>query len=227
MLNKKLKRVVSCVVLSFCMMSTTAFAGTWEGSQYHWKYLKDDGSYANSQWIYDNGSWYFFNKSGVMAYNEDLDNDGARYLGFNYDFGGYSYYVDWSGKMVSGGFVDKDSTDKLFADKDGHLVKGLFMVDGDLYYASSSFNVDVTYAEPAYLLNYNNGKDAIEINCYHNKGKILDRDGKPFEANSKLYTIAKYVPKYDSKGNFIGEIKNSNGYDFQMVLAGGGERGPM
>lgn len=44
------------------------------------------------------------------------------------------------------------------------------------------------------------------------KGKILDKDGRPFSADSELYTQIKYLPKYDSKGNLIGAIQNPNGY---------------
>ncbi|WP_459481946.1 hypothetical protein [Clostridium saccharoperbutylacetonicum] len=224
MLNKKLKRVISCATLIFCMMSTTAFAGTWSqeipGDPGYWMYIKDDGSHASDEWIYDNGSWYYINHGGNML--RGIRNAGSSGL----------YCFESSGKLVTGGFVDeydyfgiRKTGNMYFADKDGHPVDGLFMVDGVLYKASNHF-IDSNYVVDSklYICNESYNKygfiggqteseeEKYVVKCKFVNGKVLDADGKPFAANSKIYTQIKYLPQYDSKGNLIGAIQNPNGY---------------
>ncbi|WP_090094307.1 hypothetical protein [Clostridium uliginosum] len=222
MLIKKLKRVISCAVLIFCMIPTTAFAGTWKQCSYDpekWQYLEDDGNYARDRWLYDNGSWYYIRHDYYMA-------QGVPARSKYEDIGG-DYCFEQSGKLATGGFVVRANTnDRFFTNKEGHPVDGLFMVDGVLYQAYSHFlfgnNVHDSYLcikNDSYYKYDSLGSSRTKsqenrytIECKYDNGKILDRDGKPFAANSKIYTQIKYLPQYDSKGNLIGEIQNPNGY---------------
>ncbi len=225
MLNKKLKRVITCAALIFCMMSTTAFAGTWQ-EQYaysgypEWRYIKDNGEYAKSEWIYDNGSWYYINSTFQMVRGIPSSIT-EKALGGNYCF-------EQSGKLSTGGFVEGSSGSgiRYFADKDGHTVDGLFMVDGVLYEASYDI-INANYVGDSTLIICNESYDKYDslgssrtesevekykVKCKFVNGIVLDTDGKPFAADSKIFTQVKYLPKYDSKGNLIGAIENPNGY---------------
>lgn len=210
MINKKLKKVIVCVPLILSMISTTAFAGTWKQDRFWWKYINDDGSYARNQWIYDNG-WYYIANSSDMVTGIVFPDIVGKAIGGTYCF-------DKSGKLSTGGFVEGDSSDyKYFTDKDGHPVDGVFMVDGVLYKAD--YNKIFANAYPGLLYSgYTKGKEDIEIDCYFDNGKLLDKDRKPFEANSKLFANIKYLPQYDSKGNLIREIKNENGLGFSYLI---------
>lgn len=169
-------------------------------------YLKDDGCYARDEWIYDNGSWYFIKHSGNMD---------RGVVSSTYEkTGGLYYCFDRSGKLATGGFVD-GGYDIYFADKKGHPIDGLFMVD-DVLYRAYNMQIFANSNYPASLSNYINVKTTITIDCFFDHGKVLDKDKKNFAANSKLYTDIKYLPKYDSKGNLIGEIKNENGHIFKL-----------
>ncbi len=218
------KKFIGCIMfgLLMCMAPTTVFAGTWVKNDElrEWQYVKDNGSYAANEWLYDNGVWYFFNPERFMVHD-----------GFTMpeqDHSGGKYYLDSSGKMASGGFVTRPDSDMFFTDKDGHIVKGLFMFDGVLYETRSdgglipniTYNIGmVIYNEDYYKYvsssDSNKYLDLYCINAIYDHGKILDRDGKPFAADSKIFTQAKYIPKYDSKGNLIGAIQNPNGYRIQ------------
>ncbi len=203
------KKIIGCITLGLlaCTISTTAFAGTWQQEKWgDWEYIKDDGSYARNEWIYDGGSWYFIHNTTSMASDEIVsDNENDTSINRN------NYFVDTSGKMVKGGFFDKDSYDRVFVDKDGLLVRGLFMVDGVLYNAGGGL-IDKNFtSSSAELLIYKSTGGEV-INCTIDKGKVSDTDGKPFTADSKLYKSIKYLPEYDSKGNLIGTIQNPNGY---------------
>ena len=199
------KKIISCIMvgLLISLIPTTAFAGTWETKGYgYWKYLKDNGSYAKEEWLYYNGSWYYFEGNNMAS---DVIMSGEYH-----NTGGYGYYFYKTGEMASGGFIDRGvGGDRIFADKDGHLVDELFMVDGVLYNADSSLMSNALTYKRSIWVDQSNG-DHFFIKVLYDKGKILDLDGKPFAADSELYRKIKYLPKYDSKGNLIGEIKNEN-----------------
>lgn len=207
------KKIIGCILLGLmvCTSSTTVFAGTWEqtGPSYdrYWKYVKDDGNYAKNEWVYYNNSWYYLDDKEHMADNrQNWKMPGSK----------YAYYFYASGKMATG-FVRDTASNYFsdawrFADKDGHLIDGPLIIDGQLYYIdikSGFASANYTYNND-YLYLYNDvTKENDKIPCINDKGKIFDRNGKPFTANSKVFTKAKYIPEYDSNGNLVGEIKNS------------------
>ncbi|WP_238918168.1 hypothetical protein [Clostridium sp. YIM B02555] len=221
------KRIIGCILLGLmvCSSSTAAFAGTWVYDKYEskWSYLKDNGKYAKDEWIYDNGSWYF------IVWDTYMVSSGPVIAAHYNNTGGGDYCFDASGKLSSGGFIyGVDGTKMYFSDKQGHAIKGLFMVDGNLYFANKDNDfIDISRTAPEYLLIHNSiydkydGRlnsgyaDSYTIRAQVVNGKILNKDGKPFLANDKIFTQIKYLPKYDSQGNLIGEIKNPNGYDIE------------
>lgn len=199
------KKIISCIIVGLLasLVPATAFAGTWERSYggNTWRYLKDNGKYAREEWLYYNGSWYFFHADGNMAYDGVISSE-------NNKTGGYDYYVYPSGAMASGGFINADFHGySVFVDKDGHVANGLFMVDGVLYNADNRLLSNIYTYKRSIWVDQSNGEHFF-VKVLYDKGKVLDMDGKPFASDSELYTKIKYLPKYDSKGNLIGEIRN-------------------
>jgi len=220
------KRIIGCILLGLmvCTSATTAFAGTWEpynGYEFRWKYLKDNGTYAKNEWIYDKGSWYFIYNSTYMASSGPVKSE------YYNNTGGADYCFDASGKLSPGGFTDGASgVTMYFSDKQGHPIKGLFMVDGTLYFADrqnyfidtnrisrQSFGIHNSLYDKYDGRSNNKYSNSYTITGQYVNGKILNKDGNPFSPNDKIFTQIKYLPKYDSKGNLIGEIKNPNGYE--------------
>lgn len=78
---------IAAAALGLALMSTfSAFAGTWEKDGDNWTYKKDDGQYAEYEWIQDaDGSWYYCKRWGIMETNQMID----------------GYYVGADGRMVS------------------------------------------------------------------------------------------------------------------------------
>ena len=60
------KRILLLATLAFALFFTfTAYAGTWQQEGSNWKYLKDNGSFAASEWVQDNTKWYYFNEQSI------------------------------------------------------------------------------------------------------------------------------------------------------------------
>lgn len=67
------------ILLLTCSMSS--YAGTWQESGPTWKYQKDDGTSATSEWITDNGAWYHFDSKGILETGWIMDNEMYYFLG--------------------------------------------------------------------------------------------------------------------------------------------------
>ena len=53
-MKKKSLKKIAVAALSLALMSPAAvFAGTWEKDGDNWKYKKDDGQYAEYEWVQD------------------------------------------------------------------------------------------------------------------------------------------------------------------------------
>ena len=55
-----------------------AHAGIWAQDGDQWKYQKDDGTYAEYEWVQDSGDWYYCSRWGNMEKNTVID---GYYLG--------------------------------------------------------------------------------------------------------------------------------------------------
>ncbi len=102
-----MKVLAAAGVLS-ALLAGTALAGTWSQNGSEWHYVDDRGQAVTEGWIYDNGSWYFFqpNAAGV----------GTMATGWVKDNGKW-YFLDNSSR-----------------DSNGALVTGWSKIDGDWYY---------------------------------------------------------------------------------------------
>lgn len=80
MRNMKIAFAAAIISVS---MSIPAFAGQWQAEGPTWKYVKDDGNPATSEWITDDDEWYYFDDTGVMQTGWILDNEKWYFLGSN------------------------------------------------------------------------------------------------------------------------------------------------
>ena len=76
-------KIVFATAIVSVYMGITAFAGQWQAEGPTWKYIKDDGNPATSEWIIDDGEWYHFDDTGVMQTGWVLDNEKWYFLGSN------------------------------------------------------------------------------------------------------------------------------------------------
>lgn len=102
---KKLISIIT-VVAGIFLFSQFAYAGIWQPEGNTWKYQKDNGVYAVSEWVQDSGKWYFFNDQGIMLFSQWVDGlyyvgaDGAMLVNTTTPDG---YQVDANGKWVGTG----------------------------------------------------------------------------------------------------------------------------
>ena len=72
--GEKMKKgfvIASAGLAAALLMSTAAFAGTWElNSRQGWQYRQDDGSYARNGWSFINGVYYYFDENSYMLAGE-------------------------------------------------------------------------------------------------------------------------------------------------------------
>ncbi len=99
--------------------------GTWMQDSVGWWYDKGNGSYAQSEWLYDGDAdkYYYFNSSGYM-YTGWLKSNGKWY--YMADTGmATSCWINSNGKWA-------------FVNSEGVMLTGWNIVDGKWYYMSSS-----------------------------------------------------------------------------------------
>lgn len=88
----KLKIGLTAAVMS-TLIATSAFAGTWthtytnqngESETYStlWCYIKDDGTYAQNEWVQDtDGTWYWVENDCTLPITAGISTDGFLYDG--------------------------------------------------------------------------------------------------------------------------------------------------
>lgn len=205
MLSKKKVGVMIAGLLMFSQCSIPAFAGTWEqgidDGKPVWQYINDDGSYFTNGWLKDNNKWYLF-AHGEMEAGKTIDARGLNQGDTN------QYYLCADGHMADGGFfdlADNPNEEMVFTDTNGHTIIGLFMVNGALYHSGdlngliNKGKLQIAETQSDYEAHIYYGLDA---------GKLVDKNGQPFVANAKFYSLHKDIPMYDSKGNLIGRTQN-------------------
>lgn len=74
-------KIAFATVIASVSMGITAFAGQWQAEGPTWKYIKDDGNPAKSEWIIDDGEWYHFDDNSIMQTGWILDNEKWYFLG--------------------------------------------------------------------------------------------------------------------------------------------------
>lgn len=114
---KKFGKVMAAAVVYTLWASIAAFAGEWKTDANGWWYAKDDGSYIASDWLNDNGKFYYFNAEGYMLSDVWVGNyyvgaDGAMLTNATTPDG---YYVGADGMWVEGGQAEVQDNQYLDA----------------------------------------------------------------------------------------------------------------
>lgn len=70
---KSKKYILAIAGVLSLMQCVASYAGTWEQDGQSWKYKKDNGNYAEYEWVQDNGDWYYCSRWGFMEKNTVID----------------------------------------------------------------------------------------------------------------------------------------------------------
>lgn len=119
-------KIAFATVIASVSMGITAFAGQWQAEGPTWKYIKDDGNPAKSEWIIDDGEWYHFDDNSVMQTGWVLDNEKWYFLGsdgamFSNIYTPKGYYVGSDGAWIPNynPHTDDDDDDGGGSDQSG------------------------------------------------------------------------------------------------------------
>lgn len=219
---KKKKIFTALLSLLILCSSTSVFAGTWEKKVYNdgtysWKYKQDDGVYVAKGWKQIDGDWYYFRGKSMLTNHicYTLDETGVFHK-----YGAPAYYVGSDGKWVTqGGFYSDEYGQAVFLDSDGVVATDFFMVDDVLYHVDVSntggytiHSINTTYrGEASDKFQCADGKERT-LHYIKDGGKVLDLDGTPISESDpedeNFFSLIKYIPKYNSQGQLVGEIRN-------------------
>ena len=88
-MKTKIRALVTFSLILALGVIQPVYAGTWThthsnewGSYTYdnlWFYIKDDGNYADNEWILDNGIWYWIDGTGSLAIGSGVAKDGYVY----------------------------------------------------------------------------------------------------------------------------------------------------
>ncbi len=135
MIRRIFAAAAAAMVISV-LAAGTAMAGQWEKTDYNtWKYLKDDGKYAENEWVcHTDGKWYCFNPVGDM-YTEIFTPDG--------------YYVGADGAWIpaeeagqSAKAYDKVLTDAKFG------TPTVYATYSEDFWGNLAMDAELSYGEP-------------------------------------------------------------------------------
>ena len=139
-----LTALVSAAVLSVTVLAgaLTAWAGEWThtsppseffGSSYDeslWYYIKDDGTYAISQWVYDEDDkeWYWLDETGSIPLTAGVADDGDTY-------NAVGQWIDVTTEGTPYKFITKEDFEKI---KEGMTYEEVVDILGAYHEYSSS-----------------------------------------------------------------------------------------
>ena len=125
----------------------------WSKKDGHWLYQLEDGSHIVNEWKQINGTWYRFDKSGLMQtgwVKENgiwyyLNDSGAMQTGWVKDKGTW-YYLNDSGAMQTGWV--KENGIWYYLNQSGLMETGWFTVSDKWYYANESGALAINTTTP-------------------------------------------------------------------------------
>ena len=113
---KKNKTPVLLILTVFLtlLLSSAAFAGSWERAGNGWKFYRDNGSYATNIMLKIDGKWYAFDKYGLMVTNQWVQAEGDW------------HYCTNSGAVATNQWIDG----KYYVGNDGVMLTSTWTPDG-------------------------------------------------------------------------------------------------
>ncbi|MCH3922934.1 hypothetical protein [Limosilactobacillus sp.] len=149
---------------------------TWNGQDaeipYTWTYVKSDGTKANSEWLQDNGSWYYFDGSGDMVSNGWWSapwhgQDDEYYFDANGHYETNCWHSVWNGQSASIPYTWS------YSKADGTRAKDEWLwINGSWYYFDGSGDMvsNGWWSAPWYGQDneyYFDANGHYETNCWH------------------------------------------------------------
>lgn len=197
-MKKSIAWKVAVVFMTVSLMPMTTFAGTWENTFSGYRYQKDDGSYATSEWAEDQGKFYYLDQNGRMMSNTTTPDgylvaaDGSwvmenqvlgGYVRTPYDNRPYRYDLEWQV------FVFDEDTDYAWVND----TRVLAAVRGITSVSELSEKQQMVYGEVCkFLSGFDYGASEYEKakQVYEEITKrAVYNDGKYTEADDEVYSI--------------------------------------
>lgn len=170
-MKKILTRSIATAAALALMCTSSAFAGTWthidkDGYDWgsdssYWSYIKDNGAYAENEWVDDNGTWYWLGDYGMLPYFAGIAKDGCLY---NSD----GIYVPTNDGVHH--FVDRNMYAQLSDGMSADQVNAILGQPHELYSSSSSDYGLRHYDYAAYIWYTSDAKSDIYV--YYTNGVV-------------------------------------------------------
>lgn len=96
-------KVLGLIVGFTAMAAFPAFAGEWKRDDVGYWYVNDDGTYSTEKWQEIDSKWYYFDGSGYMVHDTDID----------------GYHLGSDGAMIDGLVASNDNTEVTYRIKSG------------------------------------------------------------------------------------------------------------
>lgn len=196
----KFKRWLNLAVLCMAVLSFSirAFAGTFENTGDGWRYRKEDDSYAKSEWVLEQGQYYYLDQNGLMVADTTTPDgylvaaDGSwvteqqatgGYVRTPYDNLPYYYDPDWRR------YIFDESTD--YAEVSDNIV--LAAVRGIIPVSELSEMNRAVYGEVCkFLIGIDYGASDYEMakRVYEEiTGRAVYHEGKYEQSDDEVYSI--------------------------------------
>lgn len=229
-------------MMSVCMLSISAYAGTWHQEGEVWQYLDENGEKTVNQWLFDDSNWYFLSTEGTMFtgwkkmgnatyYFDEVT--GALAKGWKEHEDGHRFYYNEEGQMQVG-WLNEDGKWYWF-DEQGRMVKNTWKtIDGEKYY----FTEDGTMAADCYVgllyMDENGHRDESRGLSIEKKGRLTDTEQKDIEemlANIPDFWLKDFVERgfkvvYEKDKGYISRktLDDGSKYYKHYVLETGARR---
>ena len=135
----------------------------WSKKDGHWLYQLEDGSHIVNEWKQINGTWYRFDKSGLMQTGWVKEN-------------GIWYYLNDSGAMQTGWVKDKGTW--YYLNDSGAMQTGWVKENGIWYYLNQSGSMETGWFTVSDKWYYANESGALAINTTTPDGYTVNVDGE-------------------------------------------------
>lgn len=195
---KKRNKMMVCSAM-FVMLSgaMTSFAGEWKGDAKGYWYAKDNGGYAVSEWLEDDGKWYYIADDGYMLSNTWVGN----------------YYVGADGAML----INTTTPDGFQVGSDGAWISSAatypqasyaaFMINPNVYMYGYDFGYQNTPCN-GYGAIRGEVSDVIDCGDYYELKNQKLTQAKQYNTKKEANTKAKQL-----RGNgYVGQLSNGKYY---------------
>lgn len=220
---KRSSKMMLCAALFAALGGgITSFAGEWKLDANGRWYEKDDGSYVVSDWLNDNGKFYYFNADGYMLSNVWIGNyyvgsDGAMLTNTTTPDG---YYVGADGMWIEGGSPVVSELpvtpyrDMPYWDTCMGKFSRAMMIDHGSYYEIPNQTFYYTFYDAA--LKCEVSAELYTGSIYVYKDAAYKAMNKYCPSFSSVEECLSFTEKHYNENKYSGELGYDNGYFYWM-----------